>query len=66
MSEELFIPENVDKKSLYESLLPQLQALVEGETDLVANLANLSAALHETFKWWWVGFYLVKDDQLVP
>lgn len=65
MSEELFIPENVDKKSLYESLLPQLQALVEGETDLVANLANLSAALHETFKWWWVGFYLVKDDQLV-
>lgn len=65
MSEELFIAKDVSKKEKYDSLLPQLAALVSGESDLVANLANLAAALHDTFGWWWVGFYLIKDNQLV-
>lgn len=53
------------KSEKYEALLPQLKALVDGEADLIANLANLSAALHEVFAWWWVGFYWVKADELV-
>lgn len=65
MSEQLFIAAGAGKKETYESLIPQLEALIEGETDLTANLANLSAALHDTFGWWWVGFYWVKNDQLV-
>lgn len=65
MSEELFIAPGAGKKEMYESLIPQLAALIEGETDLTANLANLSAALHDTFGWWWVGFYWVKDLELV-
>ena len=65
MSEELYINTGADKKAIYESLIPQLAALIEGETDLTANLANLSSALHETFGWWWVGFYWVKYDELV-
>ena len=65
MSEELFIPANAEKKDKYEALLPQINALITGETDLIANLANIAAALHEIFSWWWVGFYLVKNDELV-
>jgi len=65
MSEELFIESGAGKKETYESLIPQLAALMEGEPDLTANLANLSAALHEAFGWWWVGFYLVKNNELV-
>jgi len=65
MSEQLFIAAGAGKKETYESLIPQLEALIEGETDLTANLANLSAALHDTFGWWWVGFYWVKNDELV-
>ena len=65
MSEELFIPADANKKERYETLLPQLAALIEDETDLIANLANISAALRETFSWWWVGFYLVKNGELV-
>ncbi|MFM2292423.1 MAG: hypothetical protein RIS29_2236 [Bacteroidota bacterium] len=65
MSEELQIAANASKKDKYELLLPQLEALVSGEPDLVANLANIAAALKETFGWWWVGFYLLKNDQLV-
>ncbi|MDD4971950.1 MAG: GAF domain-containing protein [Paludibacter sp.] len=65
MSEELFIAAGAGKKETYESLIPQLAALMEGETDLTANLANLSAALHDTFGWWWVGFYWVKNNELV-
>ncbi|SDM05225.1 GAF domain-containing protein [Catalinimonas alkaloidigena] len=49
----------------YESLLPQLDALVTGEPDLIANLANIAAALKESFSFFWVGFYLVKETQLV-
>ncbi|HEY1870094.1 MAG TPA: GAF domain-containing protein, partial [Chitinophagaceae bacterium] len=53
------------KAEQYESLLPQIKGLLEGETDLVANLANVVAALKEQFGWLWVGFYLVKENELV-
>ena len=65
MSEKLFSLAGTNKNETYSSLIPQLSALIEGEADLIANLANLSAALHDTFGWWWVGFYLVKNDELV-
>jgi len=65
MSEELFISAGAGKKETYESLIPQLEALITGEPDLTANLANLSAALHDTFGWWWVGFYWVRNNELV-
>lgn len=64
MSEELtFISGNKVEK--YHSLLPQLKALLQGENDLIANLANTAAALKEAFDFFWVGFYLVRDGQLV-
>lgn len=53
------------KEEVYQNLLPQITGLVSGETDLIANLANVCAALKEQFNWFWVGFYLVKDDELV-
>ena len=53
------------KKEIYESLLPQIKALIEGEDDCIANLANICAALKEAFNWWWIGFYFVKNTQLV-
>ena len=65
MAEDLTIIRSTDKKEQYLSLIPQIEALLEGETDLVANLANVCAALKEQFNWFWVGFYLVKDKQLV-
>jgi GAF domain-containing protein len=64
MAEDLVIV-NGTREEQYEALLPQIKGLVEGETDLVANLANIAAALKEQFGWLWVGFYLVKDDELV-
>jgi L-methionine (R)-S-oxide reductase len=54
-----------DKEALYANLVPQIKALVGDEPDVIANLANVSAALKETFDFLWVGFYLVKDDELV-
>lgn len=65
MAEDLTILQSTDKKEQYESLVPQIEALLTGETDLVANMANVCAALKEQFKWFWVGFYLVKDGGLV-
>ncbi len=64
MAEDLSITLG-SKQEQYESLLPQIQGLLEGETDLIANLANVAAALKEQFAWFWVGFYLVKNDELV-
>jgi len=64
MSEDLNIIQGT-KEEQYEGLLPQIKGLLEGETDLIANLANLCAALKEQFNWLWVGFYLVKKDELV-
>ncbi|RRA98647.1 GAF domain-containing protein [Larkinella rosea] len=65
MAETLVLPKTAQRQEIYESLLPQLQALTEGEPDLVANLANISAALKEAFGFFWIGFYLKKDNQLV-
>ncbi len=53
------------KKEMYEGLIPQIKGLVEGETDQVANLANVCAAIKECFGFFWVGFYLVKGEELV-
>ena len=53
------------KTYLYQSLLPQIESLVSGETDLIANMANIVAVLHNTFHFWWTGFYLVKGNELV-
>ena len=64
MAEDLTIVEG-SKTERYTALLPQVKALMEGETDLVANLANVAAALKEQFGWLWVGFYMVKKDELV-
>ena len=50
---------------MYENLLPQIKSLVEGETDLIANMANVSACLKDTFNFWWVGFYRVEGEELV-
>lgn len=65
MSETLILPQTKDRQAIYDSLIPQLAALVEGEPDLIANLANIAAALKEAFGFFWVGFYLKKGDQLV-
>ncbi len=65
MAETLNIPSTTDRVALYESLIPQIEALLEGETDLIANLANVTAALREAFGFFWVGFYLTKEQQLV-
>lgn len=64
MAEDLQIVRG-SKTDQYESLVPQIKGLLEGETDLVANLANVAASLKEQFGWFWVGFYLVKDNELV-
>ena len=64
MSESLNIIEGT-KEEMYENILPQIKAMIEGETDLIANMANVSAALKAQFQWLWVGFYLVKNDELV-
>jgi L-methionine (R)-S-oxide reductase len=65
MAEELIISTSTSKKEKYEALIPQLEALIGDEQDLVANLANISAALRQTMNFFWVGFYLVKENQLV-
>jgi GAF domain-containing protein len=64
MSENLIIKGD-SKKELYENLIPQIAALIEGETDVIANMANVSACLKDTFNFWWVGFYRVLGDALV-
>ena len=64
MAEDLHIIQG-SKAEQYQVLIPQIKALLEGEPDLVANLANMVAALKEQFGWFWVGFYLVKKDELV-
>jgi L-methionine (R)-S-oxide reductase len=64
MAEDLQIAKGT-KEEQYQVLLPQIKGLLEGEPDLIANLANISAALKEQFGWLWVGFYLVKKEELV-
>ena len=64
MAEDLYIVHG-SKEEEYQSLMPQLKGLLSGETDLIANMANVAAALKEQFGWFWVGFYVVKNEELV-
>lgn len=64
MAEHLII-KGTTKEELYQTLYPQLASLVEDESDTIANMANISACLWETFRFWWVGFYRVVQDELV-
>lgn len=64
MAEDITIIQGT-KEEIYQSLIPQIKGLLDGEPDLIANLANVCAALKEQFGWLWVGFYLVKSDELV-
>lgn len=65
MAESLAYSKTSDRKTIYAEITPQIEALVSGETDLVANLANITAVLKEAFEFFWVGFYLKKEKQLV-
>lgn len=64
MAENLIIAEG-DKEQQYRTLFPQIEALLAGETDMTANMANVAAALKQTFDFFWVGFYVVKEDMLM-
>jgi GAF domain-containing protein len=64
MAEDLEIVKG-DKIEKYQNLIPQIKGLLTGEPDLIANLANVTAALKEQFGWFWIGFYIVKKDELV-
>jgi len=64
MAEQLII-QGETKQERYEALLPQIKAVVEEEPDLIANMANVAAMLHETFGFWWTGFYRVEGEELV-
>ncbi len=65
MAETLFVPKTSDRRKIYAEITPQIEALVEGESDLIANLANITAALKEAFGFFWIGFYLKRENQLV-
>lgn len=65
MAEELILTKGVSRSETYKELLPQIQAVVSGESDLIANLANTAAMLKEAFHFFWVGFYLMKEGELV-
>jgi len=65
MAEDLNIITSTNKTEQYQSLIPQIEALLFGEPDAVANMANVCAALKQQFNWFWVGFYLVKNNELV-
>lgn len=64
MAEELKIIQD-SKEKQYQSILAQIEALISGEEDLIANMANIAAALKQQFDWWWIGFYVVKHNELV-
>ena len=66
MAEELIIPpQGLTKLEKYRALIPQIQSLLEDEIDMIANMSNVSAVLKSVFDFLWVGFYIVKDEQLV-
>lgn len=65
MAETLILPDTTNRRAIYDALIPQIAALIDGESDLTANLANIAAALKEAFGFFWVGFYLKKENQLV-
>ena len=65
MAEELVINNRDTKEQRYKTIIPQIKSLIEGETNMIANLANISAALKQGFDFFWVGFYLVENTELV-
>lgn len=65
MAENLTVLKDASKSEKYKTLIPQIEALINGEPDLIANLANIAAALKHTFNFFWVGFYIVREDSLV-
>jgi len=65
MAEELYIAASNDKSEQYATLIPQIESLVADEKDFIANLSNIAAALKQAMGFFWVGFYIVKEDQLV-
>jgi GAF domain-containing protein len=65
MAEDLHITAGLDRKQTYQEIIPQIKSLVAHEVDLIANLANIAAALKEALGFFWIGFYLVKGDELV-
>lgn len=65
MAENLIIATSTDKAARYATLIPQIEALTSGEPDLIANLSNIAAALRQTMNFFWVGFYIVKNNELV-
>lgn len=65
MAESILFTKNAERSIVYDEVIPQIEALTAGESDLVANLANIAAVLKEAFGFFWVGFYLKKEDQLV-
>lgn len=65
MAESIAFSKAASRETVYAEITPQIESLVAGETDVTANLANISAVLKEVFGFFWVGFYLVKGDQLV-
>jgi GAF domain-containing protein len=65
MAENLIISSSTDKVTRYQMLVPQIEALTSGEPDLIANLSNIAAALRQSMNFFWVGFYIVKNNELV-
>lgn len=65
MSENLIVNSNASKEEKYADLLPQIEAVIDGEPDVIANMANVASMIQETFQFWWTGFYRVIDNQLV-
>ena len=65
MAESIAFSRTADRSVTYREIAPQIEALIDSETDLTANLANVAAVLKEAFGFYWVGFYLAKDEQLV-
>lgn len=65
MAEKIDVLKDGSREEQYQNVLPQIKALLEGESDTIANLANISAVLKEAFSFLWVGFYIVKGEQLV-
>ncbi len=65
MTEQIFVSPSISKAEKYRELLPQIESLITGEEDLIANLANISAALKMAFSFFWVGFYIMRQGELV-
>ncbi len=65
MAESIAFSKTRDRKFIYEEIAPQIESLIEDENDLIANLANIAAVLKEAFGFFWVGFYIVKENQLM-